>query len=265
MDYVIVGGDARFAWLARLLRRRGAEVATVFREDAPGDLQALRGAERIVVNVPPGSCPREVTLEGLLDLRREDARLFACGPGHPPAAEGVVDLWADEALLERNARLTAEAAVVAAARAAECALDELRCMVVGWGRIGRALTEILVALGAGVTAVSRSAAKRNRAVERGAEAVATEDLAQALPGHRLIFNTAPTVLLDADALRRAEPDALLIDLASPPYGIDLHAAWELGLRAWREPRLPGRYCPESAARALLEAIDRHERGGGGDE
>ena len=59
-----------------------------------------------------------------------------------------------------------------------------------------------------------------------------------------------------DAVAEAKPNALIMDLASPPYGVDLHAAWNLGLRAWREPGLPGRYCPESAARALARAILR---------
>ena len=45
------------------------------------------------------------------------------------------------------------------------------------------------------------------------------------------------------------------------YGIDLRAAWNRGLRAWREPGLPGRYCPQSAARALLSAIERHGKEG----
>jgi len=55
---------------------------------------------------------------------------------------------------------------------------------------------------------------------------------------------------------------MLIDLASPPYGIDLRAAWNRGLRAWREPGLPGRYCPQSAAEAILNALDRIGRGEG---
>ena len=50
----------------------------------------------------------------------------------------------------------------------------------------------------------------------------------------------------------------MIDLASPPYGVDLRAAWRMGLRAWREPGLPGRHCPESAAEALLHAMERGE-------
>ena len=54
-------------------------------------------------------------------------------------------------------------------------------------------------------------------------------------------------------------DAMIIDLSSAPYGVDLDAAREMSLRAWREPKLPGRYCPFSAARALLRAIIRAER------
>ena len=95
MDYVIVGGDARFAWLARLLKQRGAEVATVFQNDEPGDVALLRGAKNIVVNAPPGSCPGEITLGNILEARREGATVFTCGPGRPKEAEGVVDLWAE--------------------------------------------------------------------------------------------------------------------------------------------------------------------------
>ena len=152
--------------------------------------------------------------------------------------------------------------MASAMRASPRALAGMDCMVIGWGRIGRLLTELLVALGAKVTVASRTASGRNRAVERGAEAADTGDIAAALPGRKLIYNTAPAMVLDAGALAHADPNAMLIDLASPPYGIDLAAAWRMGLRAWREPALPGRCCPRSAAEALLRAIDRHERGEG---
>ena len=41
----------------------------------------------------------------------------------------------------------------------------------------------------------------------------------------------------------------------------IEAAHRLGLRAWREPGLPGRFCPESAAMAIAESI-AEIRGGG---
>ena len=129
-------------------------------------------------------------------------------------------------------------------------------MVVGWGRVGRALAELLVAMGARVTVASRSEAHRHRAIERGAEAVALEDMPDVLPGMKLIFSTPPAPVLDAARLERVDRDAMIVDLASPPYGVDLSAAWRLSLRAWREPGLPGRYCPESAAAALRDAMAR---------
>ena len=265
MDYVIIGGDERFAQLAGLLRARGDRVATALRQGVPGIREigagALGEARAAVVNCPPKLKGRDAALADVLALLSADARVFACGPGHPEPDARIVDLWADEALLSDNARLTAEGAVAAAMRSSGRAIRDMRCMVVGWGRIGRALTEILAGLGARATVVTRSEANRRRAAERGAEAVLTHQLARALPGRALVFNTAPSMLLDAAALRRADRDAMLIDLASPPYGIDLRAAWDMGLRAWREPGLPGRYCPQSAARALLRAIERYEAGG----
>ena len=261
MDYLIIGGDGRFARLTRLLARRGAQVGVLGRDAAPGvravGEEALGRAKRIVSNWPPRG---EVTGEALL-AAAGNARLYLCGPGHPGnVGNNIADLWADEALLQRNTALTAEGAVSAAMRASDRALRDLRCLVIGWGRIGRSLTELLVPLCAGVTVASRSEAGRHRAVERGAEAVDTAHIAGALQGHGLVFNTAPGMVLDGDALRHADRDAMIVDLASPPYGVDLAAAWSLGLRAWREPGLPGRYCPESAALALLEAIDRHDEG-----
>ena len=262
MEYLIVGGDRRMSWLARLLSERGKDAAAWGLEPQPGVAAAgpgaLKYAENVVVNCPPRMPGRGMGLRELLDAVPAEARVFACGPGHPELEDGrIVDLWADEALKVANARLTAEGAVASAMRASSRALQETHCLVVGWGRIGRALTELLVAMGSRVTVASRSEAGRNRAVERGAEAADTGAIVEALPGQGLIFNTAPALVLDDTALRRVDRDAMIIDLASAPYGVELHAAWSRGLRAWREPGLPGRYCPQSAALAILEAMERH--------
>lgn len=262
MDYVIIGGDDRFSHLARLLSERGHSVGTLGKgphRETAADWQAmLQGAKNVVVNDPPRFRGAGMTTEEIMAFAPRDARVFACGPLHPHVKDGrLADLWADEALLVENARLTAEGAVSSAMRASSRCLRGMGCMVIGWGRVGQALTELLVALNAWVTVASHTPANRLRAAERGAEAVDTARVGAALPGHGLIFNTAPQLVLDAAALSGADRDAMLIDLASPPYGIDLHAAWALGLRAWREPGLPGRYCPQSAAQALLSAMARH--------
>ena len=241
LDFIILGGDARMPALAKLLRQQGYTARHLQRPTAD--------AANVVVN-----CPADGDLEVLEDIPA-GARVYTCGPGHCDDPR-VIDLWRDETLQLDNAWLTAEGALCAAMQAGRRSIRETRALVIGWGRIGGALTELLVALGTRVTVASRQMTHRNRAIERGAEAVSSEDLPSVLPDIDLVFNTAPAMVLDGEALKYANRDAMLIDLASAPYGIDLRAAWSLGLRAWREPGLPGRYCPDSAAAALYRAILR---------
>jgi hypothetical protein len=267
MDCIVIGGDARFECLTAALNREGFTARRLFagNEDARTLIHApmlLGAAERIVTNCPPRVRGARLTIEELLDLASPTATVYLCGPERPSGLRDprLVNLWKDEELLRENARLTAEGALSAAMQAGRRCVRGSNCMVIGWGRIGSALTDMLVGLGAHVTVVSRDAQHRNRAIERGAEAVVPEDMREALQHIDVVFSTPPAPVLDAAALSAVKPTALVIDLASPPFGVDLHAAWKRGLRAWREPGLPGRYCPESAGQALLDAILRHERG-----
>ena len=262
MDYAIIGGDARMASLAEQLRRSGhrAQQLLTGGEDARAVMEApdhIRGASGIVVNCPPRVRGTRMSLGDVLALAGREARIFLCGPKSPETVDKrITDLWADEALQRDNARLTAEGAVAAIMRAGSRSIGDMACAVIGWGRVGSALGELLVAMGARVVVASRTRAHRNRAIERGAEAVSLEALPEVLPGMDAVFSTPPSTVLNEEVLSRVNPEALIVDLASPPYGVDLHAAWALGLRAWREPGLPGRYCPESAGMALLRAIER---------
>lgn len=262
MDYAIVGGDARFAYLTRLLGLCGRDARAVGGVECgvsgilSAEREELPQARNIVMNWP---CPdgREILNELSLGTN-----VFFCGPGTPediPEELRCIDLWKDERLQLENAWLTAEGAICAAMNAGKASLKDCHCLVIGWGRIGKALTELLIGMSARVTVASRSEKGRNSAVERGAECVSTYRMPEAVRGKQMIFSTAPERVLDESALKYAEPDALIIDLASAPFGVDLDAARALNLRAWREPKLPGRYCPFSAARALLQAIIRAER------
>lgn len=133
-----------------------------------------------------------------------------------------------------------------------------RCAVIGFGRIGRALTELLVELGAETAVVSGSPEKRSGIEAAGGRAYTREEMQAAIHGRDFIFSTPPAQVLGKEALSAADADARIIDLASPPYGVDLDAARLLNLRAWRESGLPGRYCPLSAAQAILNAVRRWE-------
>lgn len=239
--------------LARLLTERGLE--TRFAQEARVARALIPAAHSIVTNYPSKI---GISMEDILALAGREARIWLCGPRRWEGDARVQNLWSDEALLIENAYLTAEGAMSSAMRAGSRCLRGLPCVVIGWGRIGSALTRLLLAMGASVTVISRDVDHREQAATAGAEAVAPEEMSDTLAHAGVIFSTPPARVLNEAHLSRLGPDTMVIDLASAPYGVDLEAAWRLGLRAWREPGLPGRYCPESAARALLNAMMRGE-------
>ena len=266
MRYAVIGGDLRFAHLVAMLNESGREAVGFLQEKAGGACPDLRELEKFscIISNWPMRWPltdREVGEAEVMEHLAPGSSLLLCGPKFPQRRRWdlqYVNLWADERLLRENAYLTAEAAVGEAMRRGRRAMAGARCAVIGYGRIGRALTEILLNLGAEVTVVSGREAKRAAARALGAKAVAMEDVAAALPGQELIFSTPPATVIDEEALKCVEADALLMDLASPPYGFDLDAARGLNLHASREPGLPGRCCPLSAARAIYSAVLRWE-------
>ena len=229
MNISVTGTDKRFEYLKDILTLQGYAVT----DGEP---------ELIVANYPSDLPPKA------------GVPVVTCGPKSSPDAR--LDLMKDEDYQRDIAYMTAEGAVASAMISIPRAMRGAKCMVIGWGRIGRALAEILTKLGAEVTVLTRRQDAMAEIARVGAIPAHTGDAGALLPGMHVVFSTPPAMVLDAEALKRADITTAIIDLASPPYGVDLEASRERGLHAWREPALPGRYCPETAARAIYAALER---------
>ena len=79
-------------------------------------------------------------------------------------------------------------------------------------------------------------------------------LSGALDRFDVIIGTIPAPVLTEPLLALVRKDALLLELASAPGGIDAAAAHERGLRYIRAPGLPAKYAPERAAVILRDAV-----------
>ena len=64
------------------------------------------------------------------------------------------------------------------------------------------------------------------------------------------------LIKEKEELEKIIPNALIIDLASKPGGIDFISAKKLGLNTIHALSLPGKYSPQSAAKFIEEAINR---------
>ena len=151
-----------------------------------------------------------------------------------------------------NAQLTAEGAV--ALLRPETGLSGAHILLLGYGRIARLLARELQKAGALVAAAARSGEQRAWAEAEGIEALPLDALSGALDRFDVIIGTIPAPVLTEPLLALVRKDALLLELASAPGGIDAAAAHERGLRYIRAPGLPAKYAPERAAVILRDAV-----------
>ena len=159
----------------------------------------------------------------------------------------------DEEYLLENAKLTAEGAVFSAMSKLTIALKDAVCMVIGYGRIGKELTNLLRSLSAKVIVAARREESR---IEAGENSVAINDIEYVIKNTDLILNTVPSTILSESSLFNIKQTSFLFELAGKPYGFDIERARAIGIHAYLESGLPGRYCPESAASALFRFIER---------
>ena len=274
----IIGGDQRQAELARLLAEDGRTVRTYGLGSwrSGGETTLDRAAAADVVILPLPLCRGDGVLnceEGpvpTMDLFRRlrpEQRILA---GQVKAAQrreaeacGIVleDYFLREELTVANAAATAEAVIQVAMENLERTMLGMNCLVIGFGRIGKLLSNRLHGLGARVTATARKPGDLAWIRAYGWRALETGSLSGRLASFDAVFNTVPSLVLDRPLLEQLMPECLCIDLASV-QGIDAAAAEELGLPHVWARSLPGRLVPRTAAAVIRDAVDHilEERG-----
>ena len=166
----------------------------------------------------------------------------------------IRDYFAREELAVANAVPTAEGAVQIAMEQLPITIHGARVLVVGFGRVGRALAQRLAALGAKVTVAARRYESLAWAQASGYGAEQTGQLAGWLCGYDLVVNTVPALVMGEAELADLKPDCLVLDLASKPGGVDLEAARRLGRTVIWALSLPGKVAPVTAGAAIKNTI-----------
>lgn len=319
--FLIIGGDSRQDYLEQYLKRDGfpvlrwpgGEESPATADGSAAIAKAMEQADVILGPVPftkNGThlfdCPAEsrsqeesaasVSITDLLSGLTNRHTLFG---GNIPKqiishcaqlGISVYDFMKMEEITLKNTVATAEGAIGEAITLSPGTLHGSRCLVIGFGRCGETLAEKLKGLDAQVTAADCSAPRLALAYALGFSPVQMKQpfsgSSAFLSAFDFIFNTVPAPVLDRSALRLLNTDAVLIDIASGPGGIDLSSsiasdsdsisdgssssddssssgcstntapkAHRLCIK--RCPGLPGRYCPKAAAEILYQAILEH--------
>ena len=278
MIFALCGGDGRALRLAAQLLGDGHAVRAWALDDAglPEGVRRCRTAAECVsdadcVVLPLPAVKQRGFLNAPLSARpRCLAALAAALPEGALVCAGNVtrelrelcearaarlrDYAALESFRAENSLATAEGAIGVLLGETEGVLCGMSALIIGAGRITRALAPRLAALGLRVTVASRSEASRAWARAAGLSAAPSDALTPVLPGAELVINTAPALVLTAPRLTALPDGALVLDLASAPGGVDLDAARAFGIRCAAAPGLPGKWSPEAAAGAVRRAV-----------
>lgn len=164
-----------------------------------------------------------------------------------PALAGytLLDLLRDPGYVAANAAITADCAIRIAGEKLPIVFRDCPVLIIGWGRIGKCLGQMLNMMGARVTVGARKETDRAMVRALGYESVDMTEMEKALPRYRVIFNTAPEAVLSEDTLARC-PNCLKIDLASRKGLMGGGVIWARGL--------PGIHAPESSGTLIGKRV-----------
>lgn len=178
----------------------------------------------------------------------------------------TLDSWCENLyltkLMERddiaiyNSIPTAEGAIMLAIKHTDITIHHANVFVYGFGRVGKTTAKTFSGLGANVTVVSRSETELSRAYEQGYETCSIKDSAKAIASCEILINTIPALVVDEAILERMSSNALIIDLASKPGGIDFNFAKKRGMQAIHALGMPGLVAPKTAGEILANTIEK---------
>lgn len=205
--FCVVGHDARQQAAARVLRRAGYGVTAADNAAA---------ADYILLPMSQGRVSDEVARA--LQGAGQGTLILAGRPGMPvrmaarKAGLPLIDYFLRPELECLNAVPTAEGCLELLLRLRERTIWESGFLVLGYGRVGRAVARRLVLLGGRVTVAARSPEQRANARCAGCRAAPLTALPTLLPGFDAVINTVPAPVLPRALLQQLPGGALIIDL-----------------------------------------------------
>ena len=281
MKFAVIGGDLRFIKVTEFLIKYGHNVKTLGFNvaDMTPDAEGLHKCSDIGCTVQDVDCiilPLPYTIDGKnvnapfsktpisLDALYESAsqcQLMVGGRLDDTAYQKAgyhgfrfIDYFDREELAVLNAIPTCEGAIQIVMEELPITIHNSKCLIVGYGRIGKYLCKTLHGLGANVTVAARKHSDIAWIKAFGYTPVYIDKIADGIDKYDFVINTAPSLILDETHLINLKSDCLIIDLASKPGGVNFDAARQIGIKAIWALSLPGKVAPLTSGAIITDTI-----------
>lgn len=273
----VIGGDLRQITLAKMMAADGYNVTVYgFSESISeenisqtDDIKLALDNEIIVLPVPVSFdglyintpyCDSKLTIKRLVAHINPLSLVFGGRISKDLSDElsrkGVKhkDYMTRDELAIKNAIPTAEGAIAIAMNETSITIHNSRCLVLGYGKVGKILAKSLSALGAKTYVTARKYADLALIEGHGYVPMSLNEAKNTLNKFDIIFNTVPALILDSTDLLKVSRDSLVIDLASKPGGVDFEKAKELGVKVIWALSLPGQVAPVTAGIIIKDTV-----------
>lgn len=191
--------------------------------------------------------------KGYIIVKDKQKADYILPPVTAKACDDELAYMAKEQFLVSNAYLTAEAAVCIAKDNSDISIIASPVMIVGYGRIGKALHKFLSTYTNDITVCARSSVDQSLARCNGAKVIGLADLKRN-SCYSFVFNTVPHPVFNDTELVALGNGCLLVDLASFPGGVDKHLASVRGVKLVEARGLPGKFSPKTAGKIIADTV-----------
>ena len=272
----IIGGDLRIIKLAEILEQDGYSVCTYGIEKMENiELKKVETLEELInsTNIIIGPIPlsskgdyistpfsnEKISIEQLQNSIYN--KVFIAGNIKQEVYQElenkhnkVIDILKREELAVLNSISTAEGAIQIAMEETSKTLHGSNVLILGFGRIGKILAKMLDGMGAKVACEARKNSDLAWIKAYGYTPVSLKQLDDYLPKYDIILNTIPHIIIDATNIDKIKKDALIIDLASNPGGVDKNEVKKRKIKFNWALSLPGKVAPITSAHYIKETL-----------
>ena len=275
--FLVIGGDLRNVELAKILKEDGKTVYTYgMNIDSTEKLETILEDVEVVVGPIPFSkdsltvnstfVDSKILIKELLEKMRgkiliagnisEDVKKLAKSYNIQ-----VIDVMKSEKLAVLNTIATAEGTIELMIANTDTIIFDSNVLILGFGRVAKTLANRLKGLVKSITCASREDEELAWIEVYGYEKLDLKDFVKCqeskkcLENYKVIINTIPSMILDAEKLQYVNKEVLLIDLASNPGGIDKEETKKQGLKLIHALGLPGKVAPKSSAKFIKDIIN----------
>lgn len=166
----------------------------------------------------------------------------------------IVDIMKKEEIAVLNTIATAEGTIEVVISNTDKIVHGSKILILGFGRVSKILAKKLSGLSADITCAVRKDEDMAWIRACGYRETNINLIGKNLAEYDIIINTVPSVILTEERLNYVRNDALLIDLASSPGGIDRKFAEDRKLKVIWALALPGKVAPVTTAEFIKETI-----------